>query len=83
MDAPTLTPWEFRDFLGRSLQGFLDDWTMQNSAHSDACREPMTGQDWLKIFSEFAAAEIVNPLLTKAAALDANAQSPTVHEGRP
>jgi hypothetical protein len=83
MDAPILTPAEFRDFLGRSLQGFLDDWAVQNSTQSDVCRGAMTGRDWLKTFSEFAVAEIVNPPLAKAAAQAANTNDPTVREERP
>jgi hypothetical protein len=83
MDAPTLTPTEFRDFLRRSLHGFLDDWAIQHPTHSNICREAMTGQDWLKIFSEFAVAEIVNSPLAKPVAQAANSNSPTVHEGRP
>lgn len=67
MDTRVLTSTEFRNFLGRSMQGFFEDWALQRSVDPEVFGEAMTARDWLEMFSEFAVAEIVNPPVARAA----------------
>jgi hypothetical protein len=61
MREPALKPAQFRQFVGRSLQAFLEDWTAQHSANPEVFAEALSAHDWLDAFSEFALAEVVNP----------------------
>lgn len=61
MGAGALTPDDFRHFVVRSLQGFLEDWSVHRSDDPEVFGEALPALDWWALFSEFAAAEIVNP----------------------
>lgn len=60
MDTDMLRPDEFRHFVARSLQGFLEDWAAHRSVDPEVFTEALPALDWLELFSEFTAAEIVN-----------------------
>ena len=60
MRARALTPDDFRQFVGRTLQRFFEDWTAHRSMDPEAFDHAMSTEHWWESFSEFAMSEMVN-----------------------